>query len=329
MKLGMGRNPQVDVTVTLSVLIEAIGEYFAKDEAIAFVVGSNAKADDPVNESNAVYVADFEQDEHFLHLLVVRGDPGRGNPAFVIPKSRKVTTLRSNEPGAVRGASSHIIISKKEIAGGKDAGRYRMAMEQAPGVSRVLARDLLGSLLTRFAKDHPDRFVAEKKRTKRGEKPETIEYRPTVRFHPHENASLKSDLENGKIGGFKLVRGKTEFEGEADEAKIRRLDVRLHAQIVPTDDMSKVWTLVDHIQQTLDRINFEDLKLELVDEEGKPSKVPGTISLDDAADEPDMRYCKKVKILGLPEDLTECHEALHAQSVKFIEKTLIADTHWK
>lgn len=329
MKLGMGRSPQVDVVVKADVLIEALTHYYDKGEAIAYITGSSAKSGDPIDETNAIYIAKLSNEKDHLSLLLVRGDPHRGVPAFVNPKTRTITTVQSNEPGSVRGAAAHIIISKQEIATGKDQGRFRMAMEQTHGISRVLARDLLGTLLNRFAADYPDKFVAEKKRRRRGERAETINYRPTVRFHPHENASLKDDLKQGKIGGFKLKRGRHEFQGEADEPKIQHLDVQLHARIVPTDDFGSVRSLVDHVQQALKDISFEDLKFELVDEDGSPVTLPGRISLEeDAAANADMRYCKKLKITGLEDTPPECHPEFHPVIVRFAKKLIAHDAHW-
>ena len=218
MKLRVGRSPSVDVTTSISSLIDACKFYYDKNEAIAYIAGSTVKAGADVDQTNAIYIADLEQVDHTFKLLLVRGDPNRGVPGFVNTQTRKVTTIENNDPGVVRAISCHLVISTQEIAKGSDQGRYRMVIEQTPGISRVLARDFISKLLARYAEEHPDKFVAEKKQFKKGEKPEQIYYRPTVRFHPQENANLRDDLKNGKIGGFRLVRGRTEFQGEADEA---------------------------------------------------------------------------------------------------------------
>ena len=328
MKLGMGRNPQVDVNVTIRELIDACVYYYEKGEAIAYLSGSNVKKDAGLDETNAIYIAGLKNEANYLALLLVRGDPGRAIPGFVNPKTRKVTVLTADDPGAVRGASSHFIISKQSILGGSDGGRHRMAMEQATGISRILARDFLGMLLTRYAEQFPEKYQAEKKRTKKGEKPEVLQYRPTVRFHPEKNASLKDDMENGRIGGFKLVRGRTEFQGEAEEAIIQKMDVSLHAKIVPTADFGKVKSLVDHIQQALDKVSFEDMKLELIDEDGSPISYPGYISIDQL-DDADMRYCRKLGIPGLLEVASECYDDFYEPIFDFSRRAVFNDEYWK
>lgn len=256
-RAGMGRYPAVDVSLRLDVLVEALTHYYDKSDTFSFVTTSDQAQD----ERNGIIVSDLKIDDGSVSILLVRGDPGRTMPSFVNLKSRRVVTIKSDEPGSVRGSSCHIVISKREVAKGSDSGTYRMVIEQAPGIGRVLARDFLGSLLTRFAADHPERFVAEKKRKSKGQKPEKIDYRPTVRFHPHQNANLKEDLVDGRIGGFKLVHGSTEFTGEASAPRIEKLDVQLHAKIVPTNDFLGVKTLVENLRGALSNVDFDRLKL--------------------------------------------------------------------
>lgn len=80
MKMAMGRYPAVDAVVLAGVLFEACKKYFA----IAYVVGSALSSDSMVDPTNAIYIADLEDGPQFLSLLLVRGDPKRAIPAFVI-----------------------------------------------------------------------------------------------------------------------------------------------------------------------------------------------------------------------------------------------------
>ncbi|MDX6805066.1 hypothetical protein [Terrihabitans rhizophilus] len=323
MRAGMGRFPAVDAVVRLATLTEAVQHYYAKGEAISFVTTSGSAED----HRNAIIIADVEDTPLYFSILMVRGDPGRTIPGFVNLRTRKVTTIRSDEPDSVRGSSCHLVISKQEIAAGREQGSYRMVMEQATGISRILARDFLGSLLTRFAADHGGRFVAIKKVKKRGEQPEEIEYRPTVRFHPQQNASLKSDLEEGKIGGFKLVRGITDFTGEADEPRVQKLDVQLRAQIDPTNEFGKVRALVERIRSAIADVEFEALKLELVDDGGAPITNPRVIELVDM-DDSDMRYCKRLPIKDANSATDEVYVDLHEDILNSAKTIISADSHW-
>jgi hypothetical protein len=328
MKMAMGRHPAVDVVVPAAVLNEICKYFFAKNEAIAYVVGAGLQGQS-VDPTNAIYIADLEDSPLYLSLLLVRGDPKRATPAFVNPLSRIVIQSKPNEPGFVPGASCHIVISKQEIASGTDQGRFRMVMEQTKGIGRSSAKDFLTVLMARFAQEQPHRFVAEKKRRRKEDKPEAISYRPTVRFHPQMNGNLKKDLEEGRIGGFKLTRGSTKFRGEADEPIVQRLDVQLQARIAPTKDFAKVRRLVDHVRQTLGAISFEALNVELVDDGGHHiDNVSTTIdiaNLDDA----DMRYCKTVSI---PDDgvaASECHSTFYLPTKQFAVKCIQTAEHWK
>jgi len=328
MKVSMGRYPAVNAEVYLQTLIDACKFYYDKGDAISFIVGTNAKADASIDESNAIYISDFGDSADYFSLLLVRGDPGRGLPGFVNPKKRKVKPIKSDEPGDVPGASSHLIISKQAIVGGSDQGRYRMAVERTRGIGRALAKSFMADLLGRYAKEYPEKFVAEKKRRSAKEKPETIDYRPTVSFNPQPNASLKKDLEEGRIGGFKLVRGTKEFKGEAGEPKIEHLDVKLTARINPTNDFGKVRALIDHVRQTFDGIDFEALNLELVDEDGQPMSNTKAIAID-KLDDADMRYCKTVPIDGLVGTILECYDKFQAPVIKAAKSVLHTEKHWK
>jgi hypothetical protein len=138
---------------------------------------------------------------------------------------------------------------------------------------------------------------------------------------------LKKDLEEGRIGGFKLVRGSTEFQGEASEPKIQRLDVQLTARIAPTEDFSKVKKLIDHVRQTLDIINFEALNLELVDEGGQTVTNTRAIEIDQL-DEADMRYCKTLSIGDLGDGVVDCYPKFYDPIMKFAKKALNSAKHW-
>lgn len=329
MKMAMGRYPAVDVAVPATVLFEACNRYFTDESAIAYVVGSALSANSMIDPTNAIYIADLEDTAQVLSLLLVRGDPKRAIPAFVNPRSRTIIQSRPDDPGYVPGASCHIVISKQEIAAGADQGRFRMVMEQTRGIGRTLAKDFLSLLLARFSEGHPDRFIAEKKRKRKNEKPETVSYRPTVRFHPQMNGNLKNDLEEGRIGGFKLTRGSTTFRGEADEPAVQRLDVQLQARITPTSDFSKVKRLVDHVRQTLNAISFESLNVELVDDSGQHMENVSTATIDiDNMDDADMRYCKTVSIPNHGE-AAECYSAFHLPTKQFATKCLQNAEHWK
>ncbi|RWG02556.1 hypothetical protein [Mesorhizobium sp.] len=328
MKLSMGRHPTVNAEVYLQTLIDACKFFRDKDEAISYIVASNAKADAPVDESNAIYISDLSDTADYFSLLLVRGDPGRGLPGFVNPQKRLVKPIKTEEPGDVPGASAHLIVSKQAIAAGGNQGRHRMALERTRGIGRSLAKSFMADLLGRYAKEFPEKFVAEKKRRSAKEKPETIQYRPTVSFNPQPNASLKKDLEEGRIGGFKLVRGTKEFQGEADEPKIEHLDVKLTARIQPTADFGKVRSLIDHVRQSFDGIDFEALNLELVDDAGLPLANTPAIAIDNL-EEADMRYCKTVPIDGLVGAVSECYDKFQDVIIKAGRAALHADKHWK
>jgi hypothetical protein len=326
LKMGTGRHPAVDVLVPGSLVAKVCNHYFAQDDTIAYVVGAGIK-EETLDPTNAIYIADLDDKPTHLSLLLVRGDPQRAMPGFVNPSSRVVKQSKPDEPGFVPGASCHMVISKQEIAAGNDMGRYRMVMESTRGIGRVMARDFIASLMGRYAEEKPSEFVAEKKRRTKKEKPESVSYRPTLRFHPQQNGSLKDDLTDGRIGGFKLSRGSTKFKGEAGEPAVQKLDVQLVARIAPTSDFSKVKKLVDHVQQTLDLISFESLNLELVDEGGAVLENTRAIDIEHL-DDADMRYCKK---LGMPDFGIglECRAKFHPATIAFLMTCINNNKHWK
>src|SRR5690606_1622026 len=137
----------------------------------------------------------------------------------------------------------------------------------------------------------------------------------------------KEDLEKGRIGGFKLVRGKTEFQGEANEPKIERMDVSLRAVIAPTEDVGRVSKLIQHVRTALDTISFEDFKLELVDEGGESLGSTQVLNIEELADG-DMRYCKTVSMNGVGV-VDECYPKFHKPILDFGRKAIHNENHWK
>jgi hypothetical protein len=201
-----------------------------------------------------------------------------------------------------------------------------MAIERTTGLSKTLARDFLTSLMARYAEEFPAQFVASKRRRNKKEKPEEVGYRPTVRFNPQQNASLKNDLESGKIGGFKLVRGIPSFRGEASSSKIQRVNVSLSAQIAPTEDFGEVRRAINLVREALSEVSFEGLNLELIDEGGHQHST--RMLQMDQVDEPDMRYCKTVEIKGMTGTGVECYADLQDPVVKFAKQVLQNDKNW-
>lgn len=297
--------------------------YFEKEEAFSTI----KMPDGSTKETNAIYVSDLAEDANTFSMLLVRGDPARAFPSFVNPKKRTVTPITTDDPDEVPGASSHLVISKRATGVGHHKGRHRTAMERTRGITRSLARDFLTSLMGRYAEERPDEFVAEKVRRKKTEKPEHLQYRPTVAFHPQENGSLKRDLEEGRIGGFRLRRGTTEFQGEAHEAKVQSLDVQLTARIIPTSNIGQVKSLIDHLRQSLDNIDFEALNLELVDDHGQEIN---TRSIDvDKLDEGDMRYVKTIPLADLGEGLLDCYADFYPPILRACKSALTDAKNWE
>ena len=319
----MGRWPAVSIDVHLDTLVEVCSYYYEQETAFSHIEGVGG-----INQaSNAIYISDLAQDDRYFSILLVRGDPGRSLPSLVNPANRTVKPVVADEPGDVPGASCHLIISKARISKGQDGGRHRVAMERTRGVGRALARDFLTQLMHRYADEFPDKYTAERVRKSKSDKVEVLSYRPTVAFHAQQNGSLKADLQAGKIGGFKLVRGSTEFQGEANDAKVQKLDVQLTARIVPTEDFGRVKSLIDHIRQSLDSIAFEALNFELVDDKGDPLVNTKQISVDNL-DDGDMRYVKTIPIEGLGETSSECYAAFHHPILVAGKAAIAKDKNW-
>jgi hypothetical protein len=162
LKMRLGRFPAVDVVVPGTLFPEVCDYYFKKSDAISYIIEGGVSQESP-DPRNAIYIADLEDKSTQLSLLLVRGDPGRAIPGFVNPETRIVVQSKPNDPNFVPGASCHLVVSKQEIASGPDQGRYRVAMEKTVGIGRALARDFLSSLLARYAKEFPQKFISEKK----------------------------------------------------------------------------------------------------------------------------------------------------------------------
>ena len=325
-KIQMGSFPKVTRTVKLQALMDACQFYHSQGDAFAYVTAGKV-GEDNHDVTNAIYISAIEMTKTHFKILFVRGDPGRAMPSLVNMKTREVRVIEAKDDADVPGASCHLIISKQEIAEG-GGGRHRTVMELTKGIGKTLARDFLADLMFRFSEDHLEDFTVEKVKTKKGEKTEHVKYRPTVRFHPQMNANLQNDLVNGKIGGFRLMRGSAQFTGEANAPEMRKLDVQLHAVISPTNDYSAVKKLVSRVQEAISGVDFVDMKLELVDEEGNAAVNPKSIKLEDM-DENNMRYCRRVPVYGLGDKVAECCDKIDQTMIKEAKKIMSTQSYWE
>lgn len=315
MRLAMGRNPPVDASVTIQTLVDACEEAQKKSLDTAWVIGNQVHEASPnASSSNAIYLSDLKIDAQHIHLLLVRGDPTVGRPNFANIKKKSVTAATTTDPDAVPAVSAHVVVERALRT--TDHGQHRMVVERASGLGKSLVRDYLAHLLRQYARRHQELFVAERKVRKKGEKRETIDYFPTVRFHPQQNASLKADLEAGRIGGFTLMRGEAKYEGPADQAKVLKTNVQLTVKLAPTGDLGDVFKTIRNMKEAMsDAIGFESYKLELVDggdDVGHETQLLPMETIDSA----DMRYCRTIRATDFKAELEQCYAAFHPEIVQ-------------
>lgn len=327
MRLGMGRHPAVDATVTVQTLIDACEEAHNGSSDIAWVVGNQVHADLPgMDSSNAIYLADLLVDTNHIQILLVRGDPTIGRPTFANIKKKSVTPAASADPDAVPAVSALLVVERNVSA--SDKGRHRMVLERASGLGKSMVRDYLAVLLRRYAKQHPDLFQAEKKVRKKGDKPETVEYAPTVRLHPQQNASLKSDLEDGRYGGFRLMRGEAKYNGPADEAKIVGTNVQLQVKLAPTGSLDDVFKTLKNLRDAMSTVvDFDSYKLDVIDD-GEGGHQTQLLPME-TIDTNDMRYCRTVKADGFSSELEQCYADFHPEVVAKAKGFFGKPAYWK
>ncbi|WP_102783793.1 hypothetical protein [Thalassospira sp. GB04J01] len=328
MRLAMGRHPAVDASVTIPTLIDAIEYAREKATDVAWVVGNRVHGDEPgINSSNAIYLADFRLDENYVHILLVRGDPTVGRPTFVNMKNKSVTPATSDDPDAVPAVSALLVVERSISV--NDKGQHRSILERASGLGKSMVRDYLAVLLRRYAKDHPDKFEAQKKVSKKGEKPETIQYSPTVKLNPQQNASLKNDMEKGQIGGFRLMRGEAKYNGPADEARIVGTNVQLQVKLTPTGNVKNVLKTLKNVKNAMSAaVDFDSYKLDLLDTDDGDEHSTQLLPLE-TIDNADMRYCRTVKASGFTSELEQCYPSFHEEIVVKAKKFFGQAEYWK
>ena len=319
LKLAMGRRPNVDVAVNISTLIEAIEAEYASKNAIGWVVGHVITQDQSMsNSSNAIYISDLLINESYIEILLVRGDPTIGKANYVNIAKREVKPALSNDPDAVPAVSAHLVIEKTSAVSGSDAGRHRAILERASGLGKTMVREFLALLLDAYAKKHPELFVTKKKPKKKGELGEQVSYTPTVRLNPQPNASLQHDLQNGRIGGFELMRGVAKYNGPAEGQMIIKTNVRLHAQIIPTKDLNAVVTAAKNLIEHVKDIDFDSMKLDLIDAD---DNIRSTEMLPmENIETSDMRYCRTMKSIDFSSELEQCYAKFHNQILNNAKK---------
>jgi hypothetical protein len=327
LKLAMGRRPTVDVSVQLNALEDACKFFYDSESAVGWVLGTTISLDpNEANNSNAIFISDFRSTDKAIEILLIRGDPTIGTPNYVNVKKREVRPAVSNDPDAVPAVSAHLIIEKAEIAKGGDQGRYRAVLERSSGLGKTMVREFLALLLKSYAEKKPEQFQTSKKPHKKGEKGEIVSYQPTIRLHPQQNASLKNDLENGRIGGFQLMRGVAKFGGPAEQQQIVRTSVRLHATIIPTRDVSKVVTLAKSVVETMVGVEFDAMKLELLDSD--ESRHFTDLLPMETIESSDMRYCRTMRATEFSKDLEQCYAKFNKEIISNGQKFLLTSRLW-
>jgi hypothetical protein len=328
MRLAMGRYPAVDASVTLQTLIEACEYVQKKSDDVAWVVGNQVHGNQPgMNSSNAIYLADFHVDPKYIQILLVRGDPTVGRPTFANMKKKSVTPATSDDPDAVPAVSALLIVERSVLA--SDKGQHRSVLERASGLGKGMVRDYLAVLLRRYANDHPEKFEDQKKVSKKGEKPKTIDYVPTVKLHPQQNASLKSDMEKGQIGGFRLMRGAAKYTGPADEARIVGTNVQLQVKLAPTGNIQDVFKTLKNVKEAMSAaVDFDSYKLDLLDTEDGDNHSTQLLPLE-TIDSADMRYCRTVKASNFSSELEQCYPRFHEEIVVKAKKFFELGEYWK
>jgi len=327
MRLAMGRHPAVDAAVGIDALIKACEEARDKSADVAWVVGNQVHGSVPgINSSNAIYLSDFLVDQNHIQILLVRGDPTVGRPTFANMQKKSITPAASSDPDAVPAVSALLVIERSISI--VDKGLHKAILEKASGLGKSLVKDYLATLLRRYARNNPHLFSATKKVKKKGDRPETIEYTPTVRLHPQQNASLKNDLEQGRIGGFKLMRGEAKYNGPVDEAKIIGTDVQLRVKLAPTGSIEDVFKTLKNVRDAMSSlVDFDGYQLELVDphDAGHNTQLLPMETIETA----DMRYCRTVKANGFSTELEQCYAKFQNEIVNKAKGYFTSHEYWK
>jgi len=328
MRLAMGRHPAVDASVTIQTLIDACEEAQRTSNDVAWVVGNQVHEDEPgLNSSNAIYLADFRVDPRHVHILLVRGDPTVGRPTFANVKKKSVTSAASDDPDAVPAVSGLLVIERGVSA--TDKGQHRAVLERASGLGKSLVKEYLAVLLRRYSKSFPEKFEAEKKVRKKGEKREMIAYVPTVRLHPQQNASLKGDMEQGRIGGFRLMRGEAKYDGPADEAKIVGTNVQLQVKLTPTGNLNDVFKTLKNVREAMSSVvDFDSYNLQLLDAGDGADHSTQLLPME-TLESTDMRYCRTVKATGFKSELEQCYPKFHDEIVSKAKAFFGQAAYWK
>lgn len=274
----------------------------------------NAKAED------VIYISDFKwtKADGIVQLLVNRGDSKLSSPAFLHAHERTVRAI-SGEKDETIGYSCHIIINYKKLM---PDGCFRVVLEKTPNVSRTIVQRFLCTLLDVSSSESGLNYI---RKNKSGDK--DTNYGPRIEFNPKPSASLKKDIETGRVNSVTLRERGFEY-GIDPDVSIKKTQRELKLTI---DYGGKAQNFFHWLQNTLQptakRENYDEISINIVGLPGKKQSSP-KLTLDQASST-EYTYARAEVISDFKMDLEQCTSECNTELLSKMVTIARKESSWK
>lgn len=243
-----------------------------------------------------------------LSLLITLGNRRGATPAFIHFENGN-TRDAEKEEDEVKGASAHCLINLTEAP--EAPGRYRMILEEAPGIGRTPVTRLLGTVLKEISKDWGEQF--RNPATNR-----MINVRPVVEIYPRKSRELAAALDRGGLLPVELfdTRPSAIFD-ERPEFRVRRH--LMTVKVVPAPGRT-FREAVDDLREIARESGYDRMRVSW--------RMPGEMRGGSAEIETDLADIGTAvfahrELFNIPSGLSECSAELNDEFVGAMVAALV------
>lgn len=297
--------------VTLEEIIDIIKDSHTKQQADIFLSpeGRVLKDDAPESQrdpANRIYIADIDDREDFITILINRGDPSVTDAAYIHVISKSVRTVVP-EPNESPGSSAHLII-KKEVD--RIEGKYRACFERMPHVSSTHVESLLAAILTRYAIESPKYFYYKRSRRNNKYVTEYKQYIPSLEIRKVPSDQIKHDIDRGELSSIVLIESRSEFAGPDAPGIVKSAQKRLIIKPKKAEKY-KILSFIQALTPWAVKEGFNEIKVNM-------RSLPGNITASprfelDQEDATETLYVRSQRLTQFSTMLEGCYGSICEQ----------------
>lgn len=312
---------EAPVTVTLKEIVTILKTAFDAQQAELYLSedGRVLPAEAPATSKdpkNRVYIADFDEDNNFVTMLINRGDPTVADTAFIDAITHDVRTIPPGKNES-QGWSAHLVISK--IA---NNDIHRACFERMPHATSWFVEMLFRRILETHATNNAE-YVFVKSMRKGGKiVHENHNYRPYLSIKKVPSEQLKEDIKQGELSSIVLIDSKAKFTGPDSPDVIKSVERKLVIKPNKAVAQAKVLQYFQKLIPWAKAQKFDTIQVKLTDLPGGATASPRF--LIEQGDATETLYVRTQRLLNFGEMLASCYAKIMPE-IKAKMVTLIKD----